>query len=455
MGGCSMLQKPNIIFFFSDQQRWDTLGCYGQKLPITPNLDKLAEEGTKFEYAFTCQPVCGPARSCLQTGLYATQTGCFTNGIALPQNQKTIAQYFNENGYQTAYIGKWHLATTDAKSEEVTGERFNYCTKPVPEELRGGYKDWWMAADVLEFTSHGYDGHVFDKDNNKVEFKGYRTDCITDFALDFIRQRDGEKPFFMFLSHIEPHHQNDRGCYEGPEGSKERFRNYEVPGDLTGTEGDWRENYSDYLGCCERLDYNVGKLVDLLKQEEIYENTVLIYTSDHGCHFRTRNGEYKRSCHEGSIRIPMVACGPSFEGGKTIDEIVSLIDIPVTLLSAGGIDTPEHMMGRPLQSLVDESAVNWPREAFIQISESQVGRAIRTRKWKYSVKAPGEDGWQHSKSDVYIDEYLYDLENDYHEKNNLVADPQYSQVREQLRQRLIQRMVDAGEKAPLIQSVSE
>ena len=101
------MSRPNIVFYFSDQQRWDTLGCYGQKLPVTPNLDRLAEEGVRFENAFTCQPVCGPARACLQTGRYATQIGCSINGVAPPFGQvKMLAQYFNENGYATAYVGK-------------------------------------------------------------------------------------------------------------------------------------------------------------------------------------------------------------------------------------------------------------------------------------------------------------------------------------------------------------
>ncbi|MDI6827330.1 MAG: sulfatase-like hydrolase/transferase, partial [Armatimonadota bacterium] len=89
-------QRPNILFFFTDQQRWDTLGCYGQKLPISPNIDKMAKEGVLFENAFTVQPVCGPARAVVQTGMYATETGCFRNGIALPLNAKTIAKYLSE-----------------------------------------------------------------------------------------------------------------------------------------------------------------------------------------------------------------------------------------------------------------------------------------------------------------------------------------------------------------------
>jgi arylsulfatase A-like enzyme len=437
-----MNNSPNIIFFFSDQQRWDTVGCYGQKLNITPNLDKMAEEGVKFEYAFTCQPVCGPARACLQTGKYAAEIGCFTNGIALPLNENTIAKMFNKAGYETAYVGKWHLASND--------ERCDFRTKAVPPERRGGYKDYWMAADVLEFTSHGYDGYVYDKDMNRVDFKGYRPDCITDFALEYLRNKNSEKPFFMFLSHIEPHHQNDRNRYEGPDGSKERFKDYEVPADLEGTKGDWIENYPDYLGCCSSLDYNLGRIRTELEKLGLADNTQIIYTSDHGSHFRTRNGEYKRACHENCIRIPMVAYGPGFKGGKVVDELVSLIDLPPTLLASAGVEIPDTMKGRPLQNLLQGNSEDWPQEVFLQISESQVGRAIRTKRWKYSVRALDKNGWKDSSSDTYVEDYLYDLENDYNEKNNLATDPEYINVRRELAEVLKKRMVEAGEKVPVI-----
>jgi arylsulfatase A-like enzyme len=436
--------RPNIIFFFSDQQRWDTVGCYGQKLDITPNLDKMAAEGVKFEYAFTCQPVCGPARACLQTGKYATEMGCFKNGIALPLEERTIAKMFNEVGYETAYVGKWHLASTNGEC--------NFATEAVPPERRGGYKDYWMAADVLEFTSHGYDGYVYDKDMNRVDFIGYRPDCITDFALDYLRNRSSEKPFFMFLSHIEPHHQNDRNTYEGPEGSKEKYKNYEVPSDLEGTKGDWRENYPDYLGCCNSLDYNLGRIRAELQKLGIADNTIIIYTSDHGSHFRTRNGEYKRACHENCIRIPMIVYGPGFKGGKVVDELVSLIDLPPTLLSSAGIEVPETMKGKPLQNLLGGDSAQGPQEVFLQISENHVGRAIRTKRWKYSVRAIDKNGWKDSSSDTYVEDYLYDLENDYDERNNLVADLAYLNIRRKLSEVLKVRMEQAGEKVPEIVS---
>ena len=153
----------NIIFYFSDQQRWDTCGCFGQPLNVTPNLDKLAEEGVKFDNAFSPQPVCGPCRALFQTGKYPTETGCFRNNLMLPSNIKTLGEYMEKDaGYETAYVGKWHLASDGELEKKPT---IDHTITAVPLELRGGYTGYWRAADVLEFTSHGYDGYVFDENN--------------------------------------------------------------------------------------------------------------------------------------------------------------------------------------------------------------------------------------------------------------------------------------------------
>ncbi len=440
----SVRQQPNIIFFFVDQQRYDTVGCYGQPLDITPHLDAMASEGVRFEYAFTPQPVCGPARACLQTGKYATEIGCFRNDIALPQSEKTIAHYAAHAGYDLGYVGKWHLAST--------GVTQNYKTKPVPQELRGGWNTYWIASDVLEFTSTGYGGHLFNKDMEKVQFSEYRADALTNYGLEYIRnchgERDDSKPFFLFLSYLEPHHQNTTHQYEGPEGSKERFADFTVPKDLEGTGGDWKKSYPDYLGCCASLDENLGRIRKELVDLGIADNTLIVYTSDHGSHFRTRNMEYKRSCHESSIRVPLVVYGPGFTGGQVVTELVSLLDIPQTFLYAMGAEIPTEMRGTPLQAV--QRGESLQEEVFIQISESHVGRAIRTKKWKYSVKAPGKQGFVVSKSRSYVEDFLYDLENDPYEKNNLVKSSAHAEIRRQLADRLKARMVDAGEKKPRI-----
>lgn len=441
------MKQPNIIFYFSDQQRWDTLGCYGQKLPVTPNLDELAREGVKFANMFTCQPVCGPARACLQSGRYATQIGCWRNAQALPQGIPTLAGAFRGAGYETAYVGKWHLASNKSSYEESGGPE-DFEIRAVPPERRGGY-EYWMASDVLEFTSHGYDGYVFDGDGRRRDFVGYRADCINNYAIQFLHNRQRNRPFFLFLSQIEPHHQNDHHRFEGPDGSRRKFANYEVPGDLVGTEGDWRENYPDYLGQCHSLDENVGRLVDTLKDQGLWDNTILFYTSDHGSHFCTRNGEYKRACHDACTHVPLIAVGGPFQGGKTVHELVSLLDLPVTLLDCAGITPPEEFVGQSLLPLLKGDTSGRPEEVFMQISESEIGRAIRTPQYTYCVRAQG-DAWNSPGATLYEEEYFYVLADDPHQRHNRVDDPAFAAARAACAQRLKARMKEAGEPEPVI-----
>ncbi|MHA1915779.1 MAG: sulfatase-like hydrolase/transferase, partial [Promethearchaeota archaeon] len=316
----------------------------------------------------------------------------------------------------------------------------------------------WLASDALEHTSHAYDGHMFDGNGVKKEFNGYRVDRQTDFILEYLHSRVNQNPLFLFISYLEPHHQNDHNAIEGPIGSKEKFKDFKVPGDLQNTEGDWGEFFADYLGCCHSIDQNLGRIIDKLKLMNMYSDTMIIFTSDHGCHFRTRNREYKRSCHEAAIRIPLVIKGTGFNDGMVVKELVSLIDLPPTLLKAAGIEVPKFMKGNPLQKLLDSNnmnnKINWPQEVFIQISESQVGRAIRTKKWKYSVAAPRRDtqwdGFLYSKSDRYEEEYLYDLEDDIYERHNLVRDLEFKDIRNDLAETLKRKIKEAGEEVPEI-----
>lgn len=443
--------KPNIIFILSDQQRWDTLGCYGQTLPVSPNLDLMANTGVRFEHAFTCQPVCGPVRATLQTGKYPTQVGCEINHRHLPLNADTLARRMNQAGYKTGYIGKWHLASGPNRFDE--GVDPDCRVLPVPKEFRGGY-DYWLASDVLEYTSHAYDGHMFDNGGKPRFFKPtrFRADCQTDWVEEYLEKQASDAPFFLFVSYIEPHHQNDHRCYQGPNGSKERWANYDIPGDLAGLPGDWVENYPDYLGCCNALDNAVGRVRRKLKALGMDDNTVIIYTSDHGSHFKTRNGEYKRSCHDACLRIPMIFNGPGFRTGEVNENLASLIDIPRTILSIAGAAVPADWQGVDLREAVGKSL---EREAvFAQISESHTGRTLRTRKWKYAVAMPGVDGeWVeqgHAGVITYRESFLYDLENDPHEHKNRVADPELVGVRAKLAEMLKAEMIKAGETPPAI-----
>ena len=445
----------NIIFYFTDQQRWDTCGCFGQPLDITPNLDALARDGVKFDNAFSPQPVCGPCRALFQTGKYPTETGCFRNNIMLPAGVKTLGQYIEEAGYETAYIGKWHLAS-DGELEKPPA--IDHTVTAIPRELRGGYTGFWRAADVLEFTSHGYDGFVFDEHGQRVDFKGYRADCINDMALEFLDGYTGEKPFFMTVSQIEPHHQNDRRHYEGPEGSKERFKNFILPEDLKALGGNAAEEYPDYLGQCASLDENLGRLVAKLKEKGLYENTVIIFASDHGSHFLTRNrdehlngyDDYKRSCHDACLHVPLVIAGGPYRGGRAVEELVSTASLPKTILALAGVDVGDTMIGENLLDVVEKKADNRPNEIFAQISESRVGRCIRTARYTYSVYAPGVNGGAAAASDRYADDFLYDMDQDPHQLNNVVADPAYAQVKAELRKRLLDWIWRAEGARPVI-----
>lgn len=445
----------NIIFYFTDQQRADTCGCFGQPLNITPNLDRLAAEGVKFDYAFSPQPVCGPCRALFQTGKYPTETGCFRNNIMLPKGIKTLAEYIEEAGYETAYIGKWHLASDGELEKAPT---IDHTITAIPSELRGGYTGFWRTADVLEFTSHGYDGYVFDENNNRIDFKGYRADCITDLALDFFEERDARKPFFMTISHIEPHHQNDRKCYEGPEGSKEKFKDFILPEDLKALKGDAEIEYPDYLGACESLDRNLGKLIDKLKEKGLYENTIIIFASDHGSHFKTRNrdshlngyDDYKRSCHDACLRVPLVIAGGPYKGGVAVEDLVSTESLPKTILAMAGVDVGDAMIGENLLDVVEKKDKERPNQIFAQISESRIGRCVRTPGYTYSVYAPGMNGGEAAASDVYADDFLYDMEKDPYQLNNVVDDPDYADVKADMRRRLLDWIEKAEGKRPVI-----
>jgi choline-sulfatase len=424
--------RPNVLVFLTDQQRWDSLGTHGNPLDLTPNLDRVAAAGTDMTHAFTPQPVCAPARAVLQTGRYATATGVYRNNLALAPETPTLAKYFAAAGYDTAYIGKWHLANTQ--------------TEPVPPELRGGYRHW-LAADVVEFLSDAYEARLIDGDGNLVRMPGYRSDAYVDAVIRYLADRDPGRPFFLFLSLIEPHHQNSRDDYPAPAGYAERYaQNGWVPGDLAALGGSSADHLPGYWGMVKRVDEGFGRLHDALRSLGLLDDTVLAFTTDHGCHFKTRNGEYKRSAHDASIRIPLILDGPGFRSGGVRDDLASLVDVAPTLLDAAGLPVPEHMHGRSLLRRSDPR----PQEVFVQISESQVGRAIRTRRWKYAVTAPDADGWDDAAAGEYVEDLLYDLEADPHELDNLVGRPEHAAVAAELRGRLLIRIAQAGEAMPVI-----
>ena len=437
-------RQPNIVIYHSDQFRWDFVGANGLNSSTqTPNVDALARAGTNFNHAVTNQPVCAPSRSVMLTGRYATETGVWRNGLNLDPALPTIATELRKAGYSANYIGKWHLA---ADSEAQGGG-----SGPVKAEHRGGFLDHWEASNLLEYTTHPYEGTIWNRDNNPITFKDqYRVDFITDRAEIFLRKKQ-DKPFLLVISQLEPHHQNDMARMVGPKGSAERFTDAYVPPDLRALPGDCHKQLPDYYGCVESIDASVGRVRKILEEEGHADNTVFLFMSDHGCHFWSRTWEYKRSTHNSSLRVPMIFHGPGFESARQIEEIVGIVDLAPTLLEAAGVPVPGSMKGRSFFPLVQDANArqNWPNKQLIQISESMTGRAVRTKDWTYCIADP--TGAASTASSTNYHEYqLYDQRNDPHELVNLAGRTDSRKIAGELREELKKLMVASGEPEPEI-----
>jgi arylsulfatase A-like enzyme len=455
-------KRPNIIVFHSDQFRWDFVCAAGHNpMDFTPNLDAMYRRGTVFQNFITNQPLCAPSRSCLMTGQYATTTGVWKNGPSLLPDAATLATELAKAGYSTNYIGKWHLASTGVGA--------------VPPEYRGGFTGLWVAANLPEIATQPYNSQFWDKDGKPVTYGNdvFRSEFLTSVAEDFLREKH-DKPFLLVISQLEPHQQNGVGGdndvygFVPPRGYAERFRSPYVPPDLRALPGDWPYELDKYYGDVKAIDESLGRIFKMLKEQNLEDNTIVIFTSDHGCHFRTRNQEYKRSPHESSIHVPLMVQGPGFNNSQVIPELVSMIDVTPSLLDFLGLPVPSSMQGRSFIPLMhDEKAREaWPDEVLIQISESETARALRTPEWTYVALAPDADNRRDSGSMRYRDYQLYNNRADPAQLVNMAGrldtrwptqrllhysgERSVKDITEHLRQRLIERMAEAGEERPQI-----
>lgn len=457
----SKRKHPNVIIFHADQFRWDVLGAYGlNPMGLTPNLDGMAKRGTLFQNAITNQPVCAPSRACLLTGQYPYRNGVWMNGLGLTPGVSTIATAFRQAGYSANYIGKWHLAPPPA-------------TGPVSPEHRGGFLDLWHASNVLEFTSHPYEGDVYDEEGKPIHFSDtYRVDFLTQQAVSFLR-RSHREPFLLVVSNIEPHFQNDMKRCVAPKGYAARYANPFVPHDLRPFPGDWPSQLPDYYGCIAKIDEAVGTLLKTLSELGMEDDTIVAFMSDHGCHFKTRNTEYKRSPHESSVHVPLVIQGPGFNRSRTVPELIGMVDIAPTLLEAAGVSIPETMQGKSAMPLVAGRGEGWRNEVFIQLAEFVVGRALRTERWLYAVgssrrqtevavpfsqrfveyQTPNLTGGSTPApySDRYVEYQFYDLSADPHQLVNLAGRDEYLEIAADLRERLRVRIAEAGDQKAIIE----
>lgn len=482
MSDAKNLTRPNIILFVTEKQRADSCSCYGQNFATTPVLDEMASQGVKFNKAFSAFAAPVAMKANLLTGLEIDQTKCFTNLSLLPQNVRTLAHVAHDQGYDTAFIGNWQLGSNNQ----------NELKDSVKPENRGGFNSFWRGAHDINLTSSlKKGGYVYDELGNKVEFEGYRSDCITDMALDFLQKCDKSKPFFMTICQGEAHQKTkeeqdhdlqlieeevekefakkvvEKKLVSIPEKNDlkinlrfhamEKYTIYDTadeelskkysgdfaPFDIQVFSTGTRRDIPCYLSQVTKLDENLGKLIEKLKADGIYDNTVIVFTSLSGNHFNCRNKDKHfngfddgaRTAHTNSSHVPLVIGGGAIKEHKEIYELVSLESVAKTLATLMGQDSTEQYLGENLLALGTEP--NLDKAIYYRISESRVGRAIRTNDLLYSVVAPELNGTEHYVADHYIDDNMYDLNNDIVECNNVAISYFFKEQKLKLRERLI------------------
>ena len=442
--------RPNVIIYIADQVRADFLGANQQNTSTrTPTLDAVARRGTRFSTAITNQPVCSPSRSVLLTGRYATETQVWRNANPINPELPTLAGEFRKAGYTANMIGKWHLAPKDAA--KGGGDGF------VRPEFRGGFLDLWEGANEFEWTTHPYEGTIWNGDGQEIKFSNEnRIEFITDRAVRFLKQQH-EKPFLLYVSQLEPHQQNDaNNRMIAPKGYADRFQNPFVPQDLRPLPGNWQQMLPDYYGSIAAIDDSVGRVLKTLDEQGLTENTIFIFTSDHGCHFMTRNAEYKRSPHNASIRIPLVAQGPGFDTGMDLPHVIGNINVMPTLLEAAGLSVPPSVKGKSIMPLLTSAKAReeWKNAELIQISESMTARAVRTADWCYCAVDRDPKAIDKPSGSVYEEYLFYDEAGDPYELTNLAGRKEYRQQASILSAQLKELIVTAGEPEPEIRPTS-
>ncbi len=468
-------RRPNVLMICADEFRADFIGANHENPSArTPNLDRLAARGTNFRQCVCNQPLCSPSRASFLTSRYATETGVWKLDPELNHSLPTVATEFRKAGYSANFMGKWHVSQTRLPN----GSAQLGWIPPGPS--RGGFDDLWEGANVPEIVSHPYQGNYWLSDGTNLGYNNqYRVDFIANRAVSFI-ERKHDKPWLLFVSQLEPHQQNDIDSFVPPRRYADEFSwllyrsqlsaeqqkaldadfrpqqpayaDPYVPEDLRHLPGNWRSRLPGYYGCVQAIDDCVGSLVAALERTNQIDNTIIVFFSDHGNTFRTRLGEYKRSPHDSSLRVPLLLAGPGFDRAAVVDQLVSLLDLTPTLLDAAGITPPVSMRGKPLKPLANSAQARqqWDSTAYFQISQSICGRGIRTRDWCYCAFDPAARNGELEYGNPYQDFALYSISGDPAELVNLVGRPEYRSIAEELRQELQRRIVAAGEPATTI-----
>jgi len=422
------MKKPNVIFVFTDQLRYQATGFGGDPNVRTPHLDRLASMSLNFTTAVSGCPVCSPARASLLTGQYADKHGVFVNDVCLSSDAISIAEAFKEANYDTAYIGKWH----------VDGHgRSNY----IPPERRQGF-DFWK---VLECT-HNYNQSYYyaGNDTEKRLWDGYDAIAQTREAQGYIQDHATQKPFLLMLSWGTPH-----APYQT---APERYQKLYNPEDLTlhpnvppEIEDEARRDLAGYYAHIAALDKLIGDLLETVKESGIEENTVFVFWSDHGDMLGSQGERKKQRPWDESIHVPLLIYYPNRFGGqgRCIDTPINTPDLMPTLLSMCEMSIPSTVQGNDYTPFLDGKA-DAPADAaliacyhpFGQYTRKQGGkeyRGVRTNRYTYVRDLDGP--W-----------LLYDNAHDPFQLNNLVENRDAGAVLKELDETLEELLDQFGDE---------
>lgn len=424
--------RPNIVVVLVDDLRWDELSCTGHPFVRTPHIDRIAREGARFRNAFCSTPLCSPVRACLLTGLYTHNHGIFDNINRSEHSHtlKTFPQSLQKAGYETAYVGKWHMGNDDT--------------------ARPGF-DFWVS---MKGQGTSFDP-VLNINGERVQQQGHTTDVLNRKVNEFVKQKR-DKPFCLYIAHKALHPeltQRDDGSITDPSAAKfmpakrheklytndaiprrlnvvaslegKRALNRRVPGlrPLDRGTGTTDEVIRDRLRMLAGIDEGVGSLCDLLEQQQQLDNTVFVFTSDHGYWYGEHGLSVERRLpYEEGIRVPLlVRYPPLIKAGTLIDQFAVSVDLAPTMLELAHVKPDRKLDGESLVPLLrGEHPADWRQSFLIEYNSDTVFprlvkmgyKAVRTPRWKY-IQYNELEG---------MDE-LYDVQNDPYELDNEIDNP--------------------------------
>ncbi len=446
-------KKPNVLFILCDDIRWNAMSCAGHPTLKTPNIDRIAREGVRFANMFCTTSLCSPSRASILTGLYAHAHGVTNNFTELPTAHPHWAQRLHDEGYHTAYLGKWHMG----EDNDAPRPGFDY------------------------FSTHKGQGKYFDTQWNlngagSKPIKGYYTTIVTDMAINWLKQDHAGKPWLLCVGHKAPH-----SFYTPEEKYAHVFDSVPVPYPNTafhlddkpawikqrlytwhgiyGPLFEWRKNFPDdrpaavkdfenmvhgYWGTILSVDDSIGRMFAYLEEAKQLDNTIIVFMGDNGLLEGEHGMVDKRTAHEASLRIPLLVRYPALAKGKVIQQQVLTVDVAPSLLELCGAKALDQIHGKSWVKLAREGDSDWRKSWYYEYNYEQQFpytpnvRAVRTDDWKY-IHYPHGDG----SPDKHMAE-LYDVKNDPEERHNLIGVAKFESKISELKLELTRLMKETG-----------